>query len=124
MENNHFQFFNSIFVVVLKKFLAYTLFLPSFIVVRPQMAELNWGGGAFLKHGRSTEIYAKEKYLSLMKKVHKKLKSNESGLVVMKTKTFIAASPDLEISCESCGQGLVEIKCLYSIKDTCSDAEN
>ena len=28
--------------------LAYTLFLPSFIVVRPQMAELNrWGGGLF-----------------------------------------------------------------------------
>ena len=27
-----------------EKFLAYTLFLPSFIVVRHQMAELNWGG--------------------------------------------------------------------------------
>ena len=26
-----------------QKFLAYTLFLPSFIVVRHQMAELNWG---------------------------------------------------------------------------------
>ena len=28
-----------------EKFLAYTLFLPGFIVVRHQMAELNWGGG-------------------------------------------------------------------------------
>ena len=28
-----------------KKFLVYTLFLPSFIVVRHQMVELNWGGG-------------------------------------------------------------------------------
>ena len=27
-----------------EKFLDYTLFLPSFIVVRHQMAELNWGG--------------------------------------------------------------------------------
>ena len=79
---------------------------------------------AALKHGRSTEIHAKEKYLSLMKEVHKKLKSNESGLVVMKTKTFIEASPDMEISCECCGQGLVEIKCPYSIRDTCPDAEN
>ena len=79
---------------------------------------------AALKHGRSTEIHAKEKYLSLMKKVHKKLKSNESGLVVMKTKTFIAASPDLEISCECCSQGFVEIKCPYSIRNTCPDAEN
>ena len=42
----------------------------------------------------------------------------------MKTKTFIAASPNLEISCECCGQGLVEIKCPYSIKDACPDAEN
>ena len=30
-----------------EKFSAYTLFLPSFIVVRHQMVELNWGG-AFL----------------------------------------------------------------------------
>ena len=31
-----------------EKFLAYTLFLPSFIVVRHQMAELNQGGEGFL----------------------------------------------------------------------------
>ena len=30
-----------------EKFLAYTIFLPSFIVVRHQMAELTWGGGFF-----------------------------------------------------------------------------
>ena len=30
-----------------EKFLAYTLFLTSFIVVRHQMVELNWGGGFF-----------------------------------------------------------------------------
>ena len=29
-----------------EKFLAYTLFLPSFVVVRCQMAELNWWGVA------------------------------------------------------------------------------
>ena len=30
-----------------EEFLAYTLFLQSFIIVRPQMAELNLGGGLF-----------------------------------------------------------------------------
>ena len=30
-----------------EKFLAYTLFLPSFIVLRHQMVELNWGEGLF-----------------------------------------------------------------------------
>ena len=30
-----------------EKFLAYTVFLPSFIVVRHQIAELTWGGGGF-----------------------------------------------------------------------------
>ena len=30
-----------------EKLLAYTLFLPSLIAVRRQMAELNWGGGGF-----------------------------------------------------------------------------
>ena len=30
-----------------EQFLAYTLFLPSFIVVRHQKVELNWGGGLF-----------------------------------------------------------------------------
>ena len=28
-----------------EKFLAYALFIPSFIVVRHQMVEFNWGGG-------------------------------------------------------------------------------
>ena len=32
---------------ITEKFLAYTLFLKRFIVVRHQMEELNWGGGAF-----------------------------------------------------------------------------
>ena len=31
------------FFVVLKRFFTYTPFLPSLIVVRPQMAELDWG---------------------------------------------------------------------------------
>ena len=43
MADNAYHLTN--FLVVLKKFLAYTLFPPTFIVVRPQMAELNGGGG-------------------------------------------------------------------------------
>ena len=33
----------SLILCCFEKFLAYTLFLPSFIAVRRQMAELNWG---------------------------------------------------------------------------------
>ena len=77
-----------------------------------------------MKHGYSMEIHAKQCYLSLMKPNHKKLKSEEQGLIVMRGKPFIAASPDLKVSCECCGEGLVEIKCPYSIKESIPSADN
>ena len=45
------------------------------------------------------------------------MKSEQAGLVVLPGKPFVAASPDLMIKCECCGEGLVEIKCPYSIRD-------
>ena len=79
---------------------------------------------AAMKHGCSMEIHAKQCYLSLMKPNHRKLKSEEQGLIVMRGKPFIAASPDLKVSCECCGEGLVEIKCPYSIKESIPSADN
>ena len=43
-----------------EKFLAYTHFLPSFIVLRQQMVELNWrggGGGGFWPHLSIIGVY-------------------------------------------------------------------
>ena len=30
---------------------------------------------------------------------------------------YLSASPDLKVACECCGDGLVEIKCPYTIRD-------
>ena len=79
---------------------------------------------AALKHGQSMEPHAKANYLSVAKKNHRKLVSSEAGLVIMPEKPFIAVSPDLLIECLCCGQGLVEIKCPYSIRGTTPSSSN
>ena len=79
---------------------------------------------AAMRHGCSIEIHAKQCYLSLMKPNHRKLKSEGQGLIVMRRKPFIAASPDRKVSCECCGEELVEIKCPYSIKESIPSADN
>ena len=79
---------------------------------------------AALKHGRSMEIHAKQKYIEINKRKHRNLKTEEIGLVVMKTKPYIAVSPDLKVKCNCCGEGLVEIKCPYSIKETIPSADH
>ena len=37
---------------------------------------------------------------------------------------FLSISPDLETSCDCCGCGIIEIKCLYSICETKPTVEN
>ena len=46
---------------------------------------------------------------------HLKLSVTPSGLHVSAKKGFIGASPDGLVSCDCCGQGLLEIKCPISI---------
>ena len=79
---------------------------------------------AAMKHGKAMEPHAKSFYISAVKKEHHRFKSNEAGLVVMNSKPYIGVSPDLEIDCMWCGDGLVEIKCPYSIRDTAPSVEN
>ena len=52
-----------------------------------------------MKHGKAMEPHAKSSYLSIVKRKHRKFKSNEAGLVIMNVKQFIGVSPDLEIDC-------------------------
>ena len=78
---------------------------------------------AAMNHGKALEPHAKSVYLSIAKTSHRKLKSAETGLIIMDQKPFIEVSPDLEVDCECCGKGLVEIKCPYSIRDTAPTAK-
>lgn len=70
-----------------------------------------------MKHRISSEPAAKQAYTTLMKSMHQQFRSEDSGLVVHKDKSFISASPDLLVHCKCCGEGLCEVKCPESIKD-------
>ena len=76
------------------------------------------------KHGLSLEPHAKRKYITISKKNHKLLQTSESGIVIYEKTPYLAASPDLEVECDCCGLGLVEIKCPYSIKGEIPTSEN
>ena len=45
------------------------------------------------------------------------VKVTRCGLFIHKTIQFFGASPDGLIDCECCGQGVLELKCPYCIKD-------
>ena len=77
-----------------------------------------------LKYGRNMEPIAKKKYLKYFTKEHKNTSSRESGLFVCKDKPFLGASPDLLVECSCCGQGIVEIKCPYSIVNKTPTSDN
>ncbi|XP_062572904.1 uncharacterized protein LOC134234867 [Saccostrea cucullata] len=64
-----------------------------------------------LKYGREMEPVAKGIYLKEFCTAHKNAKSDECGIVLDSVHTYIAASPDLLVSCSCCGDGCVEIKC-------------
>ncbi|XP_030832593.1 uncharacterized protein LOC594793 isoform X2 [Strongylocentrotus purpuratus] len=66
-----------------------------------------------MKHGIALEPHAKIVYSKQMRKKHKVFTVKDTGLHVCKDKPFLAASPDLLISCKCHGKGLCEIKCPY-----------
>lgn len=69
-----------------------------------------------LKHGISMEPHAKKMYIAMSKNKHKNLKTEEAGLIINIHKPYVAVSPDLEVECDCCGKGLLEVKSPYSIK--------
>lgn len=77
-----------------------------------------------LKHGRSFEPVARERYLSLVRCRHNDFKFRECGLFVHPDKPYLGASPDLLVECVCCGPGVVEIKCPFSITHESPSAEN
>ena len=49
---------------------------------------------------------------------------HDHGMTVMREHPFISAYPDLDVSCDCCGDGLAEFKCPASSKDQIPTAEN
>ena len=69
-----------------------------------------------LRYGQQMEGEARVKYENEMKlQGHKDIKVQSCGLFILQDKPYIGASPDGLVSCSCCGEGLLEIKCPFSI---------
>jgi len=64
-----------------------------------------------IKHGLNLETEAKNSYISLMRRTHRGFKARECGIFIDPSKPYIGATPDMVVSCECCGEGLLEVKC-------------
>lgn len=70
-----------------------------------------------LKWGRDNEDNGIKEYMSHNEQKHSNLKYCSSGLTVSTVYPFIGASPDGKVSCECCGDGLIEVKCTFKYRD-------
>ena len=77
-----------------------------------------------LKYGRNMETVARDKYLSYFKKSRQNVSYRECGLFLYPPKPYLGASPDLLVECSCCGQGVLEIKCPYSLLNEVPAANN
>jgi hypothetical protein len=64
-----------------------------------------------LKYGREMEPIAKDEFKKMYRKNHQNVLFDECGMFLDADHPFLAASPDLLVSCSCCGEGLVEFKC-------------
>ena len=72
-----------------------------------------WGN----KHEEAAQIAA----LEALQPLHKGLKVRKAGLFVCKEAPYLAASPDGILSCDCCGQTLLEVKCPFSMRNSAPD---
>lgn len=66
-----------------------------------------------LKYGREIEPIAKSEFMKMYRKCHDNVSFDECGLFLDEEHPYLAASPDLLVSCSYCGEGLVEFKCPF-----------
>jgi hypothetical protein len=76
-----------------------------------------------IKYGRSMEPEARQKYVQEAKKKHRNLQVHESGLCVVAHQVYVGASPDGLVRCDCCGEGVLEIKCPFSVAHTNPEKE-
>ena len=77
---------------------------------------------SFVFHSRQTnwgcthEASARNLYESKMRQAHTNVNVQDSGLIINPQLPFLGATPDGNVSCTCCGNGIVEIKCPYCHK--------
>jgi len=84
-------------------------------VVTPKNDKL---GIPAIVYGRLTEPIARKAYDLLCRDSHSNLRVTECGLFVDVDRAFLCASPDGLVTCDCCGEGLLEIKCPKTCEDT------
>ena len=85
----------------------------------PELHEFTTPGTAW---GCDHEKQALSEYATFIKSSHHNAQIADSGLVINPEYPHLGASPDGVVSCACCGEGLVEVKCPYCVRD--EDAVN
>ena len=67
--------------------------------------------------GRSKEKIARKRYVTKNKSSRINFQCQESGLFISQAYPYLRASPDGVISCNCCGEGILEIKCPWTSRE-------
>lgn len=70
-----------------------------------------------IEYGIRNEKIALAAVKKMMDTKHQFFNIENCGLIVSKKHTFIASSPDALCSCQCCGEGVIEIKCPWTLRD-------
>ncbi len=70
-----------------------------------------------IQWGVEHEDQAREAYTLKVTDQHEKFQCSQVGLVINTNYPHLGASPDGYVTCNCCGNGLIEIKCPFSVKD-------
>lgn len=74
-----------------------------------------------IKWGIEKEDTAREEYTTEMSQLHENFRCTTAGLVINPQYPHLGATPDGFVTCTCCGEGLVEIECPFSGKDSHPD---
>ena len=77
-----------------------------------------------MKHGIAMEPHAKQKLTEILRVSHKKVVTKDTGIFIQKEYPHLGASPESIITCNCCGDFVVEIKCPFSIKNVIPHCQN
>ena len=83
--------------------------IMQYTFINPSIPSLNWG--------QKNEDRARLEYVNTMKDQHRNFSVAKSGLCLHPEYPHLGATPDGFVSCNCCGEGLVEIKCPYKYRD-------
>lgn len=76
----------------------------------PKSASLSWG--------LENEEKVRQLYVEMMSSMHAEFEVETTGLHVNPKYPYLGASPDGLVTCACCGNGLLEVKCPYSVRQS------